>query len=148
MRYPGAKSFDGIVLWGGGLSGPLAVPGSYQVKLTQTRKSLLESDAKVPDTSVQQDDSGAEVPAQAKPEFEQVVVFEIIKDPRSSASDEDLQTQFDFLIGVRDKLTEVHETIERIRDIRQQVQALKSRIVTSPTHGELVDISRQVDRRT
>ncbi len=35
LRYPEASSFDGMILWGGGTDGPVAVPGSYQVKLTR-----------------------------------------------------------------------------------------------------------------
>ena len=160
MRYPGAKSFDGLVLWGDGLSGPLAVPGSYQAKLTQAPKSMLESEVKGTDFSGdeldsepnsankepanrsvadRQNDSGLVDQSQANPEYEQMVIFEIVKDPRSSATGEDLQEQFDFLIGVRDKLTEVHKTIEKIRDIHQQVNSLKSRIVSKPEYSELVD---------
>ena len=34
LRYPGAKGFPGIIMWGGSLRGPRAVPGTYKVKLT------------------------------------------------------------------------------------------------------------------
>jgi len=34
LDYPGAKTFDGMVLWGATTSGPMALPGTYQVKLT------------------------------------------------------------------------------------------------------------------
>ncbi|HEV2106316.1 MAG TPA: glycosyl hydrolase, partial [Candidatus Eisenbacteria bacterium] len=34
LRLPGASSFEGLVLWGRGLAGPLVVPGRYQVRLT------------------------------------------------------------------------------------------------------------------
>lgn len=34
MRYPDAKDFKGMILWGGNMSGPDAVPGKYKVKLT------------------------------------------------------------------------------------------------------------------
>jgi photosystem II stability/assembly factor-like uncharacterized protein len=33
MRWPGARSFDGMVLWNRSLDGPLAVPGRYQARL-------------------------------------------------------------------------------------------------------------------
>ncbi len=34
LRYPGAESFEGAVLWNSRLSGPRAVPGTYRVRLT------------------------------------------------------------------------------------------------------------------
>jgi photosystem II stability/assembly factor-like uncharacterized protein len=34
LDYPGAKTFDGMVLWGATTSGPMALPGTYEVKLT------------------------------------------------------------------------------------------------------------------
>jgi photosystem II stability/assembly factor-like uncharacterized protein len=33
MRYPQAKGFDGMILWAGTLTGPLAIPGKYSVQL-------------------------------------------------------------------------------------------------------------------
>ncbi|MFQ5629568.1 MAG: WD40/YVTN/BNR-like repeat-containing protein, partial [bacterium] len=56
------------------------------------------------------------------------VPFEILKDPRASSSVEDLQAQFDFLIAIRDKLTETHEAIKQIRDVRGQVNAVTRRL--------------------
>jgi hypothetical protein len=34
LRYPPAVGFPGMILWGGGLTGPMAPPGTYTVKLT------------------------------------------------------------------------------------------------------------------
>ncbi len=39
MRYPGFKSFDGMVLYSSPNVGPKAVPGNYKVKLTYNGKS-------------------------------------------------------------------------------------------------------------
>lgn len=33
LRYPGAHRFKGMILWGGGTGGPVAVPGTYSVRL-------------------------------------------------------------------------------------------------------------------
>ena len=54
--------------------------------------------------------------------------FELLKDPRSSASQKDLQAQFDFLISVRDKLTETHKAIKKIRSVKSQIEAFNRRI--------------------
>ncbi|MFQ5934041.1 MAG: glycosyl hydrolase, partial [Dehalococcoidia bacterium] len=47
--------------------------------------------------------------------------FEILKDPRVSATQKDLEAQFDLLIKVRDKLSETHDAVNKLRSIRQQV---------------------------
>ena len=56
------------------------------------------------------------------------VPFEIVKDPRASASQADLQAQHDFLIALRDKLSETHEAILDIREARSQIDALTERL--------------------
>ncbi|MDA1265654.1 MAG: glycosyl hydrolase [Planctomycetota bacterium] len=33
LDYPGAKSFEGMILWSGGMGGPRAVPGDYRARL-------------------------------------------------------------------------------------------------------------------
>lgn len=48
--------------------------------------------------------------------------FEIVKDPRITATDVELKEQFDLLRKVRDKITEVHEAVLDLRDIKAQVQ--------------------------
>ena len=53
--------------------------------------------------------------------------FEILKDPRIEASQEDLQDQFDLLIKIRDKVSETYEAANRITDIRDQVDSWTSR---------------------
>ncbi len=47
--------------------------------------------------------------------------FTILKDPRYPASQEDLQAQLDFLMKVRDKLSETNAAINRIRSAREQI---------------------------
>ena len=42
VRYPGAKTFQGMVLWSGSTQGPVAVPGTYQVRLTANGKTLTD----------------------------------------------------------------------------------------------------------
>ena len=132
LRYPGADSFEGLVLWGGGLSGPEAVPGKYTVSLSQRKTAPAKST-----------ETGAK--ADSTPVFEQRVEFEIRQDPRSSATAADLEAQFDFLVAVRDKLTDVHKTIAMIRDVRDQVAAIKQRISEDPEYAEIV---KQADKLT
>ncbi len=44
--------------------------------------------------------------------------FEIRKDPRIKASDDDLRAQFDLMVAIRDRFTEVSDTVLKIRDVR------------------------------
>ncbi|MFQ5674966.1 MAG: glycosyl hydrolase [bacterium] len=71
------------------------------------------------------------------------VGFEILKDPRSSATQEDLQAQFDFLISARDKLTETHEAIKQIRDVRGQVNNITKRIKDQEGADEVVKAGKE-----
>ena len=81
MRYTNAKKFHGMVLWGGGIKGPKAVPGSYKARLIINDDTLTNS-------------------------------FTILKDPRSTSSINDLQKQFDFLISLRNKLSQTNKLMK------------------------------------
>jgi photosystem II stability/assembly factor-like uncharacterized protein len=55
MRYPDATTFPGIILWAGSMTGPLAAPGSYQVRLTvdgktQTQRFAIKKDPRLDTT--------------------------------------------------------------------------------------------------
>ncbi|MDA7950497.1 MAG: hypothetical protein MPJ24_03330, partial [Pirellulaceae bacterium] len=61
-------------------------------------------------------------------ENEHQVPCEILADPRSNATKEDYQAQFDFLISIRDKLTETHQAIISIREVRSQINSVLARL--------------------
>jgi photosystem II stability/assembly factor-like uncharacterized protein len=50
--------------------------------------------------------------------------FKVLPDLRYEATQEDLQAQYDFLLKVRDKLTETHETITLIRKYRAELDTI------------------------
>lgn len=56
--------------------------------------------------------------------------IEIQKDPRLTATPADYRARCDFLLEVRDKLTEAHDGINRIRDVRDQLKAVTDRAAT------------------
>ena len=64
--------------------------------------------------------------------------FEIIKDPRLDNTQEDYQKQFDFLISVRNKVSEAHQAIIDIRDIKKDIDYLKSKVGKLPEYAEIV----------
>ena len=43
MRYPDATSFPGLIMWAAGVTGPIASPGTYQVRLTVNGKAETQS---------------------------------------------------------------------------------------------------------
>ncbi len=106
-RYPDASRFDGMIFWGGGLSGPQATPGDYTARLVVDGDSMQ-------------------------------VPFEIRLDPRSSATPADLQAQFEFLREVRDKVTEVNESVEQVRDLRGQIRSFLARLPEGATGVDTV----------
>ena len=53
--------------------------------------------------------------------------FKVLADPRYESTQEDLSSQFKFLVGVRDKLTETHQTIKLIRQYRSEMDSLEKK---------------------
>nr|MCU0393709.1 glycosyl hydrolase [Thermoflexibacter sp.] len=54
--------------------------------------------------------------------------FEILKDPRISTNQEDFQAQFEFLMKVRNKVSEANEGIINLRKIKTDLTYLKNKI--------------------
>ncbi len=98
MRYPPAHKIEG---GRAGQSGPLAPPGTYQVRLTVDDHPQTES-------------------------------FEVVKDPRVAATEDDFKAQFDLLIKIRDKLSETHDGVSELRSIRGQVDGWENRAKGHP----------------
>jgi hypothetical protein len=97
MRYKGATTFPGMILWWATTGGPMAVPGEYTVSLSVNG-------------------------------VEQSQVFNLKKDPRSSATQADLEEQFNFLIDVRDKLSEANQAVIDIRKVRGQINDVLGKV--------------------
>ncbi|MHB8647153.1 MAG: WD40/YVTN/BNR-like repeat-containing protein [Thermomicrobiales bacterium] len=96
MRYPDARNVENAIYRSGGVTGPLAPPGTYQVRLTVGDLSAIQS-------------------------------FDIHKDPRVAASDDDLRAQFALALQIRDKLSETNDTILQIRELRAQIDGWEQR---------------------
>jgi hypothetical protein len=91
LQYPGATTFDGMVLWGASTAGPQAVPGNYTVRMTVDGQTLTQ-----PLT---------------------VLKHPLYKDVTQA----DLEAQFALAIRIRDKLYEANEAVIRIRGIKGEV---------------------------
>ena len=68
--------------------------------------------------------------------------FNLVKDPRVEATDAQLKAQFDFLLSVRDKLTETHNAIKDIRKARKQINFVAEKF--SADHKEIKDKAKEI----
>ncbi len=67
--------------------------------------------------------------------------FTIVKDPRSRTSGEELKAQFDFLQEVSGKISETHEAISNIRNVRSQLDHVKEKIGGSLEYQPIIDLA-------
>ncbi len=70
--------------------------------------------------------------------------FEIRRDPRIAATDADLKEQFDFLIEVRDRLSEAHDAINNLRAVRGQLDDWVKRAEGRPAAKQVAEAAEGV----
>jgi photosystem II stability/assembly factor-like uncharacterized protein len=102
MRYPDASTFEGLVMWSAGTQGPVAPPGTYQVRL------LVDG-----------------VPIG-------IDRFALKKDPRSTATPADYAAQFDFLRQVRERVSQAHDAVKTIRWVRSELADREKKLSGAP----------------
>jgi len=92
MEYPGPTTFENMILWAAGSSGPTALPGTYSARLTVNDMAP------------------------------QVRSFEIGKSARlANVTMEDLRAKFELAMNVRNATSNANEAVIDIRDIKTQV---------------------------
>jgi hypothetical protein len=60
--------------------------------------------------------------------WSETIAVDLVNDPRLPVSQADLQAQFDFLIRIRDRVTEANDAVTRIRAVRRDVDGVLSRL--------------------
>ena len=93
MRYPGAKTFEGMVLWSGNTQGPVAVPGTYQVRLTANGKTMTQ-----------------QFELEKDPRLDNVTIA-------------DLSEQFTLAMKINDDVTGANEIVIMVRELKRQMDA-------------------------
>lgn len=73
--------------------------------------------------------------------------FEILANPLSESSDADREAQFAFLMEVRDKVTEAHEAINDIRDIKDQLNNISDRLKKDEDKKEIIDKAKSLKKQ-
>jgi photosystem II stability/assembly factor-like uncharacterized protein len=115
-RYPNATTVPGLILWGGSLAGARIVPGNYQVRLSV---------------------DGKEISTQS---------FALKADPRLTTTPEDFAKQFDLKSKINSKLSETHNAILEIRDVKKQLEDLTNRM-KSPDQKDLVEKAKDISKQ-
>lgn len=77
----------------------------------------------------------------------QTQTFEYKKDPRLDATAADFAKQFDLLIKIRDKVTETHQAILEIRDVRKQVEEITNRVKDDPKGKAIADAAKSLNAK-
>ena len=128
LRYPGAYAFPGMILWGGNAKmGPMAVPGSYHVRLTangvtQERDLTVDKDPRV---NVSQEDlqKQFDLALKLQNQLSQAdTVVSQIRQIRNQVNDRvkadaQLKPQADALLT---KLTVIEETVYQVKNRSDQ----------------------------
>lgn len=114
LKYPDAEKVDGMILWWASLSGPTALPGDYIVRLSKNGKIISEE------------------------------TFTLIMDPRSSATEKDLQEQFDFIIEIQEKLTETHLALKNITKVKTQIKQLNEAVLDKEANQEILALADKI----
>jgi hypothetical protein len=99
MRYPGATDFPGLVMWAASARGPMAPPGTYQVRVTADAETATQPFAIAREPR-------------------------LLKD----VTDQDLQEEFDLAMRVRDKSSQANEAVLLVRGIKAQIDDRKKKL--------------------
>jgi hypothetical protein len=92
IRYPGAVDFPGMIMWAANSRGPVAPPGTYQVRVTADGESQTQPFA-----------------IRREPHV------------LAGVTDADLQKQFDLAMKVRNRASDANEAVLLVRGIKPQI---------------------------
>lgn len=69
------------------------------------------------------------------------------KDPRLFTTQEEFQEQFDFLIRIRDKITEVNGAINRLRSVKSQIDILSEKIKNHEKGKDIIEAGKRLKEK-
>jgi hypothetical protein len=79
--------------------------------------------------------------------WNQTQSFDVKKDPRLSTTQADFQAQFDLAVKVRDKVTDTHAAIQKIRGIRNQLENFVSQLRTGGGFEDVIGAAGDLGRK-
>jgi hypothetical protein len=77
---------------------------------------------------------------------ESAIEFEIEKDPRLETTDEEYQAQLDFLLQVRNKVSEAHQAMIDIRSIRDDIDYFNKKLKDNDQFADLLKLTKELDK--
>jgi photosystem II stability/assembly factor-like uncharacterized protein len=116
MYYAPAEKIEGMILWNGNVPGPKAIPGNYTIRIENDKKQS----------------ASVEVIIKANPNFKE--------------TQQEYEEQFNFLISVRDKFSEVQKAIKHIREIRKQINDFMA-LQGKDTLGEIKIMADSINKK-
>ncbi len=124
LRYPDAKTFDGMIFWAGSLLGPRAMPGEYKVKLTvgeetQEQTFTILKDPRSPATN---DDFKKQF------DFAKSVVDKLSEAHQAIIDIRSIRAQMRTFTGRLDKKNEDHKPL---LDLSKQIDSLMTEVEES-----------------
>ncbi len=117
LRYSAAVGFPGLILWSGSTAGPIAPPGTYQVRVTADGQSQTQSFA-----------------VRREPTL------------LAKITDADLQKQFELAMKINSKTGAANDGVLLVRGIRPQIKDRQSRLDSKagPTAKALDDLDKNL----
>jgi photosystem II stability/assembly factor-like uncharacterized protein len=113
LRLANATTIPGMILWAGSTAGPKVAPANYTVKMSYDGKVIATE------------------------------TFNLKADPRLATTQADFQKQFDLGLKIRDKLSETHDALNEIKDLRTQLEAISARL-KAPEQKDLIDKAKDI----
>jgi len=117
MRSEPPVKIPGAFYTGNGPQGPLALPGTYTIKLTVGSRSVTQPLEIVMDPRVK------------------------------NVSSSDLRQQFELAMQVRDANTELHRAVNEVRELRAQIKQLHARFDSDPKMKPLLENADSLDHK-
>ncbi|MGH9411635.1 MAG: WD40/YVTN/BNR-like repeat-containing protein, partial [Vicinamibacterales bacterium] len=117
LRYRGAADFPGLIMWAASTRGPIAPPGSYQVRVTADGQSGTQPFSIRRETHILAD-----------------------------VTDADLQKEFDLAMQISKKTSQANDAVLMVRGIRPQIADRKNKLdsKTGPTAQALDKLEEQL----
>ena len=132
LRYDDPIQIPGAFYSGTGPKGPLALPGDYQVKLTVVGKSQT-------------------APLFLERRFlsfrSQTAPLHLVIDPRTKGQEAALQKQFTLATQVNNRISQLHQAVNEIRNLRSQIQSLHKRFGDDQRLKPALDAADALDHK-
>jgi hypothetical protein len=77
----------------------------------------------------------------------QTAPLHIVMDPRVTATPDALQKQFDLNLQVRDRISQLHQAINEIRDVKSQIKNLRTKFENEPRAKSVLETADELNKK-